>query len=351
MRSWSARWALSFALVLGASVAGATPLTVYFLDVGQGDAELIVSPTGKTVLIDAGPPEAAGRLARRLAELLSAPLDLVVLTHPHLDHLGGLRAALEVRGAKLFLDSGFPNASPAYEAVLESLEKHHLSVKTARAGRNIDLGGGATLQVLAPVEPFLSGTRSDINANSVVMRLTYGHRHVYFSGDSEAETESRVLASGQDLAADVYKVAHHGSKHSSGEALLRAIHPSVAVIEVGRGNDYGHPTPEALERLRAHGARVLRTDEDGEVRLVTDGDSLEVTAEHPHDAPAAGAPADRPAPTPPLASGYVASRRSRVFHTGNCPAASRIEATNRVTFASRSEAEASGRTPAKDCHP
>ena len=155
-----------------------------------------------------------------------------------------------------------------------------------------------------------------------------------------------VLAEGQDVSADVYKVAHHGSKHSSEAVLLRAVHPSIAVIEVGRVNDYGHPAPETLERLHAVGARVLRTDEDGEVRVTTDGESLDVSTARTPPAPPPG-----PEPSPVVEGGYVASRRSHVFHRAGCVGASHIEAGHRMTFPSREAAVASGRMPAKDCHP
>ena len=340
-------------------------LRVYFFDVGQGDAELIVSPTGKTVLIDAGPPEAQRALAARLRQLLHAPLDLALLTHPHLDHLGGMRSALAVRGAKAFMDSGFRHPSAAYAALLTYLSDQGIRVLNATQGRKIDLGGGAVLTLLAPPRPFFHGTRSDPNANSVVARLTYGARSVLFSGDAEAETEAMLVRNG-GIAADVLKVPHHGSRYSSTEAFLAAVKPKVAVISCGVGNDYGHPAPEALARLAAIGARIYRTDVNGEVDLTTDGQALNV---HPARSPATAPPAGPlRVPAGPLrvknaashpstarsaqaADGYVASRHSRVFHRPDCRGAEHIKPDNRVVFSSRQAAIDSGRHPAKDCNP
>jgi hypothetical protein len=145
-------------------------------------------------------------------------------------------------------------------------------VKNASSGRRIELEPGVTLTLLAPAEPFFAGTRSDANANSIVARLVYGETSFLFTGDSEEETEKRLLATGAELRSTVLKVAHHGSKTSSHPPLLAAARPSFAVISCGVGNRYGHPHAEALARLR--GVRLLRTDRDGTVVLRTDGRSL-----------------------------------------------------------------------------
>lgn len=373
MLRWLRPLALLLVLLL-APAAWAGELKVYFLDVGQGDSELIVSPTGKTVLIDAGPPDCGPKLHQRLMELLKAPLDLVILTHPHVDHLGGMEQALTARGAKVFMDSGFVHASPQYSALLEYLKGSDIKVLNATQGRNIDLGGGAVLTLLGPPQPFLSGTRSDPNANSVVARLTYGKRHLLFSGDAEEPTEQMLLREG-DLQSDVLKVPHHGSRHSSTPPFLAAVKPSIAIFEVGAHNDYGHPTNEALARYQGLGARIYRTDLDGEIRLSTDGDRISVTTEKHGDPDArlaAGEPraghdrrsaAHRTASLEPRPErdtsemkpvelrGYVSSKRSKVFHKLGCAGGEKIKVENRVSYGSRDEAVAAGLEPAKDCNP
>jgi competence protein ComEC len=338
---------LLLAVLLGPA-AWAGELRVYFFDVGQGDSALIVSPSGKTVLIDAGPPEARARLEARLTELLHAPLDLAILTHPHLDHLGGMVAALSVKGALAFMDSGFEHPSPQYAALLEYLQAHQIRVLNAISGRTIDLGGGASLTLLGPPKPFFHGTRSDPNANSVVARLTYGTEHFLFSGDAEEETEQMLLREG-NLQSDVLKVPHHGSRHSSTEPFLAAVKPKIAVISVGAGNDYGHPTRAALDRLEAVGAKVYRTDLDGEVRIACDGTHLRVESNKASEGAARAQKAEA-APVS-VATAYIGSRSSHVFHRAGCTGADRIKPQNRVVFTSRAAAISAGRKPAKDCNP
>jgi competence protein ComEC len=276
---------LLFALV---ALAGWAPparaheprLRVDFITVGQGDAALITSPTGKTVLIDGGPAEAREALAAFIARRTPAPIDLVLLTHPHADHLGGLAEVVRRQGARLFMDAPIDpprsHPSPAYAALLVVLEQRAVPVRHAVAGRVIDLGGGARLVLLGPPAPPLAGTRSDVNANSVVARLEHGQVRMLFTGDAELPTERWLLASGADLRASVLKVGHHGSRYSSGAAFLAAVSPSLAVVSCGAGNAYHHPHQPTLERLQRRGVRVLRTDLDGTVSVSSDGRAVAV---------------------------------------------------------------------------
>ncbi|WP_223636634.1 ComEC/Rec2 family competence protein [Corallococcus sp. EGB] len=375
-------------------------LTVYFLDVGQGDAALIVSPTGKTVLIDGGPPEAGPRLAARLRELVKGPLDLVILTHPHLDHLGGLRAALKAVGAKRFMDPGFDHPSEAYRDLLDFVGREVGQVMTPEPNPgspqslvSVGLGEGVALTVLwprVPQESFLADTRSDANANSIVTKLTYGKTAFLFTGDSEPPTEEVLLRKPLDLTATVLKVAHHGGKHSSTAAFLARVKPQAAVISCGVGNDYGHPSPEVLGRLGDVRARTFRTDQDGEVMAVSDGTSVTLRSARgsgavslpgtqptgnpvalgpieptPHGRagrsvekePEPGASRSRtqvepaaPANTSPATGErYVSLKGSKVFHRESCPTLKRSK-NERTVYTSRADALRE-RRPAEDCHP
>jgi hypothetical protein len=288
---------------------------------------------------------------------------------------------------------------------LKTLESKQVALKLGEAGRNVDLGGGASMHLLAPSQPLFHGTRSDANANSIVVRVTYGKTAFYLSADSETETEQAVLKSGEEIGSDVYKVAHHGSRHSSGRDLLERIHPKIAVVSVGAGNDYGHPTRAALDRLEAVHAEILRTDLDGEIVLKSDGEKVTYSTEKggglagpapavatvedkpapvetrpangkahndkpPHEVKPArpdnhhennignntvrldDTPPPKQAPTPtPSAGGYVASKNSQVFHKPECTNAGRIKSENMLHFGTRDEAMGSGRRPAKDCNP
>jgi beta-lactamase superfamily II metal-dependent hydrolase len=254
----------------------APALRVDFISVGQGDAALITSPTGKTVLVDGGPREAAGELVAFLRGRGVGPIDLVVLTHRHADHLGGLAAVVREVGVKMFMDAPFPHPSSAYAALLAALEAAAVPVRSAERGRTVDLGGGATITLLTPPEPPIVGSRSDVNANSVVMRLDYGATGVLFAADAEAKTEDWLLGHGARLAADVLKVAHHGGKYSSTARFLRAVRPRVAIVSAGEGNDYGHPALRTVEALARVPARLYRTDRDGTITVETDGARIEV---------------------------------------------------------------------------
>jgi beta-lactamase superfamily II metal-dependent hydrolase len=335
--------------------AHANPLNVVFFDVGQGDAALITTPSGKRILIDGGPPEAEMALRSKLGR---APLDLVLLSHRHADHLGGLPAIIEQPGAKLFIDSTFPHPSPLYDHLVRALAAQKVTVRNAEAGRVIDLGDDAKLTLLSPPEPPITGTRSDVNANSVVARLDYGKFSVLFTGDAEAETERQLLASGRPLGARVVKVPHHGSGYSSTAEFAFKVRPEYAIMSVGAHNRYGHPDEQTVRRWERLGAKVYRTDLSGDVTVTSDGNSIEVTTAH--SGPMADPP--KPAPrhagaSPPVAESstahgaYVASRRSPVFHRPDCANASTIVPSNLIGFATREEALASGKRPAQDCHP
>ena len=265
---------------LPATAAGAGDLKITFFDVGQGDAALITSPAGKTVLVDGGPPEASERLAARLARL-AHPIDLVVLSHRHLDHLGGLERVILTVGARTFLDPPFPHKSREYARLVATLAVRGVTVRDAAKGRAIDLGGGATMTLLGPPSPPLVGTRSDVNANSVVLRVDFKSASILFTGDAEAATERWLLhgESASRLRARVVKVAHHGSRYASTAEFVAAVAPEIAVISDGAHNRYGHPAAATVARWQAAGARVLRTDRDGEITVTSDGTAITVTTE------------------------------------------------------------------------
>ena len=152
------------------SAGAAGSLRIDFIDVGQGDAALITSPTGKTVLIDGGPSQAARALTTFLDAETDRPLDLILLSHRHEDHLGGLAAAVHHRGARLFLDAPVPHPGPAYTALMHELEDRQVAVRQATRGRRIDLGGGAVMTLLGPPDPPITGSRSDVRGEPPTSR-------------------------------------------------------------------------------------------------------------------------------------------------------------------------------------
>lgn len=261
--------------------APAESLTIAFLEVGQGDAILVEGPSGRTLLVDGGD-------SRKVAEEVILPhlrrkgitrLDYVLLTHPHQDHVGGLPRVLEEVEVGAVVLSGEVHTNQAYERFLTLVKEKGITAIKARAGVELDLGPGVEAQVLAPSEPLLTTGSSVVNDNSVVVHLGFGEVSVLLLGDIEREGEKRILAGSAVLKAQILKVPHHGGDTSSTAEFLAAVQPEVAIISVGRNNPYGHPQPEVLERLRAGGAEIYRTDQHGTITIAIDGISYRVEME------------------------------------------------------------------------
>ncbi|HEX8820640.1 MAG TPA: MBL fold metallo-hydrolase [Archangium sp.] len=259
-------------------------LHVYFFDVGQGDATLIISPSGRTVLVDAGPATAGTHLANRLPELLTDKLDLVVLTHPRPDHYSGLAAAVGAVGARRLLEPQLPNTPSDYDALLGSLGGQGVEIFSPAptapdAPLRLPLDDDTELTVLwprAPTEPLLAG-ESDPELNSIVLRLTYKDTSVLLTGDAREKTESHLLERKAPVRATLLKVGAHGADTASSAAFLAAVHPRAAILSTGARNSRGTPAQSVIERLEATKARVYRTDRDGEVHAVSDGRHFTLT--------------------------------------------------------------------------
>jgi competence protein ComEC len=260
-------------LALGHSDEGR--LSVTFLDVGQGDAILIESPAGHRVLVDGGPSgEAVSEALGRHLPFWDRHLDLVVLTHLHQDHVTGLVTVLERYDVDQVLAPAVPaDAWAADRAWLEALEREHAAVSEPSAGQWIDLGGGARLSVLHP-PPSTPAMLADAgeDAGSVVLKVSMGEASFLLAGDLTAKGETYLTNRDADLRATVLKVAHHGSAGSTSRDFLEAVQPLMAVVTVGRDNEYGLPKAETLERLEPR--PVFRTDVHGDIEISTDGERL-----------------------------------------------------------------------------
>jgi competence protein ComEC len=266
-------------------------LEVTILDVGQGDSLLVVSPKGKTLLIDgggsfAGFPGQQAHLGSDPGEEAVSPflwsrrfqkLDVVALTHAHQDHIGGLNAILQnFRVGALWIGREVTSSSLAK---LEQLARERMIPVMHESKGEKFLWDGVAGQFLWPEAPVSDTASNPANNDSLVLRLQYGDRTVLLPGDAEKQAEHEILT-GSDttsLQSDVLKIGHHGSKNSTTPEFLAAIQPRLAVISAGEGNPYGHPSRELLERLERADVRVLRTDRDGAVRILTDGTDLEVS--------------------------------------------------------------------------
>ena len=285
-------------------------LQVHVLDVGpvEGDSILIISPTGKSVLIDAGDAGKGKVVLDALKRYKVDRLDYFIATHPHPDHIGGADEVMKGTKVGTVIDNGVdlstpvpesarrgkgkakaaPTPQPAkkskvktingfYDEYAAALKQSGAQYEKAEPGKKYDLGGGAFLTVLGPTEPLYTKEQmktggNDINANSIVLRLDYGDFSMLFMGDAEVQTEERLLGKKDiDLAAKVIKIAHHGSKYATSENFIKGVQPEAAIISDGAWNRYGHPAQVVLDRLKAAHAKVYRTDLQGEVTLTTRG--------------------------------------------------------------------------------
>ena len=258
-------------------------MTVMFADVGQGDMTAIITPSGHRIVVDGGPD--AARAAHALGEALpfwARTIDLLILTHPHDDHVAGLNEILRrYRVSNVLSRAPDDFDSAAYAVWRGMVAREGANVVTARPGAAFEFADGVRVETLWPPDALLSGTASDVDNASVAVRIVYGERGFLLTGDLFAEGERRLVESGRALRSDVLKIAHHGSATSSSREMLEAVAPSAAVISAGADNPFGHPSAEVLERLKEYvpPSRVFVTSERGAITFETDGESLWVRTE------------------------------------------------------------------------
>jgi competence protein ComEC len=360
--SWSQilRAVILPALILAISLASATAtenLTVHFLDVGQGDS-ILLQFNGKNVLIDGGEQEMGPRVQSYLRDQGVSSLDLVVATHPHSDHIGGLLTILKSFPVRQVLDSGQVHTTSTFEAFLTLIDQKNIPYTVAQKGQKINLDPNLKIEVLSPPA---APTTDDLNQNSIVLKATYNKVSFLLTGDAEFDCGNGQTLSG-DLKSDILKVAHHGSSGSASPAFLAKVRPAVSIIEVGKGNDYGHPDQETLRNLQKAGSKIYRTDLDGHIVVTTDGLSYTISTQK-----MSGGSVSKPSyaktsaltlPINPIAFSTTASQQSFVgsiksdkYHYPSCSGAQKIKSANRIWFSSSADARAHGYTPCKICSP
>ncbi len=259
-----------FAALLGAREWTLKPdghLHIRFLNVGQGDSTLITTPSGRTIVIDGGPDWSTLEGLGTYMPFFDRHLDLLMLSHPNLDHLLSFPEILKRYSVGALAMTEVPDHLAQYEEMFALAKEKNIPILKMFASRTIDLGDGAMLTILWPPETMPKGFTKELNDTSVVARLEYAGHRALFTGDLERPAEETLVRAHADLKADILKVGHHGSKTSTSTGFLLAVHPSLAVISVGKDNTFGHPNRGIIDRLIKAGATVRRTDEGGTVEI------------------------------------------------------------------------------------
>ncbi len=250
-------------------------IAVHFINVGQGDCALIVTPE-KNVLIDCGEQTEANNVIQYLRDFGVERLDYVIATHPHSDHIGGMADMLSAFDIGEVMMSEIPDeltpTSYYYEDTLNVIAKKNINAFYTIQGQKFELCKGTTIEILGPI----SSSFDDLNDFSVVCKLVSGNYSFLFTGDMEKASEYELMDYWINVSADVLKVAHHGSSSSSTSAFLKRVKPQYAVISVGEDNSYGHPANEVIDRLNAMDCEILMTKDEGDIVFVTDGNELAV---------------------------------------------------------------------------
>ncbi len=326
---------------------------IHFSDVGQADAAL-VECDGHYMLIDGGNKADSNVIYSVLKNAAVPDLDIIVGTHAHEDHIGGLPGALNYTTADLIICPVTNYDSEAFEDFAKYAEKNGNGIAVPNIGDTYSLGSAA-ITVLG------MNAGSDTNNSSIVLRIDYGSTSFLFTGDAERDAEQAVLNSGANLSATVLKVGHHGSDSSTTYPFLREVMPQYAVISVGEDNSYGHPTEDTLSRLRDADVTVFRTDMQGDVFCTSDGETVTFSVQKNAEAntlepmiretepPATTAAAQEEAPT---GIDYILNANTRKFHYPSCRSVKQMKESNKIYFTgTRDEVIAKGYKPCGNCHP
>jgi len=243
-------------------------LHVYFLDVGQGDSIFINTPQNHQILVDGGPKTEVLNELSDVMPFFDKSIDLVVLTHPHDDHIQGLVEVLKKYEVDAVLITGVSFNNSNYNEFLRVVNEKNIPVRFAKSSEDFSFGE-VFLDIIYPFKSLSGKTFSNINNSSIAMKVIYKDHSIYLGGDGEIEVEKEILASGFSLKSDVYKASHHGSRTASSLDFLVKIRPKIAVIQVGKDNTFKHPHPETLRSLFKSGVeKIYRNDLDGRVEFV-----------------------------------------------------------------------------------
>lgn len=324
-------------------------LEVHYIDVGQGDATLIKCGS-HAMLIDGGNNNKGTTVQLYLKKQGVESLDYVIGTHPDADHIGGLDVIVYKYNCDTVIMPDYEKDTKTYQELVDVIHDKNMKITYPVVGEQYALGE-AKFTIIAPNSNSYGGNANDY---SVAILLEYGKNRFLFTGDAEEASEAEMLTNGIDISADVYKVAHHGSRSASTQEFLNAVHPKYAVISCGEGNSYGHPHAEVLNRLRSMGVEVFRTDEQGSIIASSDGENINWNCSAT-DSWQSGeqTESDREnADNVTEQTTYVLNTNTKKFHRETCGSVSQIKEENfQKVQTSREELEQSGYSPCKNCNP
>lgn len=328
---------------------------IQFIDVGQADSALVICD-GRSMLIDGGNRGDSNVIYTVLKNRNITHLDYIVATHAHEDHIGGLPGALNFATVGTVLSPVTYYESETFESFLRYVEERDSFITVPEVGDSFELGS-------AEVDILAVNTEDDTNNTSIVLKITYGDTSVLFTGDAERAVEEVLVNSDADLSSTVLKVGHHGSETSTSYLFLREVMPEYAIISVGEGNTYGHPTDEVLSRLHDADVKVFRTDLQGDITVTSDGKAVSVKTMKNESAEVFVAPdiitentyiEEKPSveeiPIPSV--NYVLNTNTKKFHYPDCRSAKTIKEENKKTFSGDRETLISdGYSPCGNCDP
>ncbi len=254
------------------NVSNENKMHIHYLDVGQGDSIFLELPNQETMLIDAGESNQSSKIIHYIENLGYRKIDYVIATHPHTDHIGGLKEIIETFEIKSIYMPKVISTSNTYENLLMTIQNQNLKIKNAYSGVKIITQENFEVEIIAPTKT----TYQKLNNYSAVIKITYKDHTFLFMGDAEEESEKQLK---QDIKADVIKIGHHGSATSTSEEFIKKVNPSYAIISVGKNNRYNHPNELILNRLKEIGAKILQTDQNGTIMLTTNGKNISLNVE------------------------------------------------------------------------
>jgi competence protein ComEC len=255
-------------------------LEVDFLDVGQGDSILVKTPHGQNILIDGGPDSKILNQLGKTLPFFDKTIDLMVLTHPHDDHVNGLNDVLKRYNVKKIIYTGVLHNGPGYIECLNLIKDKKIPITIIDRPQTIAFADKCKLKILYPQKNFLGKEVNNLNNTSIVAKLEYGETSFLFTGDSEQEVEKELLKkekiNNYELSTQVLKVGHHGSDTASNQDFLKAVNPNFAVISVGKDNKFNHPNKRTVIKIERLGINIYRTDQNSTIKMVSDGNIIEV---------------------------------------------------------------------------